>query len=164
MYGITVDSVIINRILPMDEDSGYLNHWKGIQQKYMLEVEHSFSPLPIHRVPFYAEEVVGIDKLRQMGLDVYGDTNPTTVYYEESPMQIGKANGHYNVRLKLPFLSNERLDLFQNGDELVIQIGDFRRIVSLPTSLAGLEAGAAEFQGKWLVVPFGEPVISARAR
>jgi arsenite/tail-anchored protein-transporting ATPase len=156
MYGITVDSVIVNRILPMDEDSGYLNHWKGIQQKYLQEVEHSFTPLPIHRVPFYAEEVVGLEKLRQMGADIYGDRDPTAVYYDEAPMKISKTAGGYYVRLKLPFLSSERLDLFQSGDEMVIQIGDFRRVITLPTSLAGLEAGTAELQGEWLVVPFIE--------
>lgn len=164
MYGITVDSVIVNRILPTDEDSGYLNHWKDVQQKYLQEVEHSFAPLPIHRVPYYPEEVVGLDKLRQMGCDIYHDTNPTIVYYDESPMKILKSNGSYSVRLKLPFLTNERLDLYQNGDELVIQIGDFRRVITLPTSLAGMDAGTAELQGEWLVVPFGEPVSNARAR
>jgi arsenite-transporting ATPase len=163
MYGITVDSVIVNRILPMDEDSGYLNHWKTIQQKYLQDVEHSFAPLPIHRVPFYAEEVVGLKKLRQMGADVYGDSDPTAVYYDESPMKISKTAGGYFVRLKLPFLSTERLDLFQSGDELVIQIGDFRRMITLPTSLAGMEAGTAELQGEWLVVPFGEHQHSPQA-
>ncbi|MCG8347653.1 MAG: ArsA family ATPase [Chloroflexales bacterium] len=165
MYGMTVDTVVVNKILPLDQDSGYLNHWKDIQQRYLQEVEHSFTPLPIYRVPYYAEEVVGLEKLRRMGVDIYGDTNPTAILYEQSPMDISKqSDGVYQVRLKLPFADVDQLDLFQNGDELVIQIGDFRRIMTLPTSLAGLEAGQAEMEGDWLSVPFYSAAVSANGR
>jgi arsenite/tail-anchored protein-transporting ATPase len=155
MYGLTVDTVVVNKILPVDQDSGYLNHWKDIQQRYLQEVEHGFAPLPIRHVPYYPEEVVGIAKLRQMGNDIYGDTDPTAVLYNESPLDISKLqDGSYRVKIKLPFADVSQLDLFQNGDELVVQIGDFRRILTLPTSLAGQEAGQAEMEGDWLIVPF----------
>jgi arsenite-transporting ATPase len=158
MYGMTVDTVIVNKILPLEQDSGYLNHWKDIQQRYLQDVEHSFTPLPIHQVPYYPEEVVGLNSLHQMGLDIYGSSDPTAVLYREAPMDISKLDdGTYSVRLRLPFADVDQLDLFQNGDELVIQIGDFRRIMTLPTSLAGLEAGQAEMDGAWLIVPFGTP-------
>jgi arsenite-transporting ATPase len=155
MYGMTVDMVVVNKILPVDQDSGYLNHWKEIQQRYLQDVEQSFVPLPIRRVPYYAEEVVGLEKLRVMGEDIYGDIDPTAVLYREAPMDISKLHdGTYRVKLKLPFADVNQLDLFQNGDELVIQIGDFRRVITLPTSLAGQEAGQAEMDGDWLIVPF----------
>jgi arsenite/tail-anchored protein-transporting ATPase len=158
MYGMTVDTVVVNKILPMDQDSGYLNHWKQIQQRYLQEVEHGFNPLPIRHVPYYAEEVVGLAKLRQMGQDIYGDTDPTAILYDQAPMEISKLNdGSYRVKLKLPFADVSQLDLFQNGDELVVQIGDFRRIMTLPVSLTGLEAGQAEMYDDWLVVPFYAP-------
>jgi arsenite-transporting ATPase len=63
-------------------------------------------------------------------------------------------DGTYRVKIKLPFADVNQLDLFQNGDELVVQIGDFRRIITLPVSLAGQEAGQAEMEGDWLIVPF----------
>jgi arsenite/tail-anchored protein-transporting ATPase len=155
MYGMTVDTVVVNKILPVDQDSGYLNHWKDVQQRYLQDVEHSFNPLPIYHVPYYAEEVVGIEKLRAMGRDIYGDTDPTAVLYKEAPMDLAKLeDGSYRIKIKLPFADVNQLDLFQNGDELVIQIGDFRRIMTLPVSLAGQEAGQAEMEGDWLIVPF----------
>lgn len=155
MYGLTVDMVVVNKILPPDQDSGYLNHWKNIQRRYLQDIDHAFAPLPICHVPYYAEEVVGVGKLSQMGNDIYGTVDPTQVRYDKSPLEISKVDsGMYNVRIKLPFADVERLDLFQNGDELVIQIGDFRRIMTLPTSLAGLEAGQAEMEDDWLIVPF----------
>lgn len=165
MYGMTVDTVVVNKILPIDQDSGYLNHWKDVQQRYMRDVEHSFNPLPIRRVPYYAEEVVGLAKLRQMGADIYADTDPTEVLYREAPMDLKKlSDGSYMVRIKLPFADVNQLDLFQNGDELVIQIGDFRRIMTLPVSLAGLEAGQAEMEDDWLIVPFAAgQMVNGRA-
>ena len=163
MYGMTVDTVVVNKILPVDKDSGYLNHWKEIQQRYLQEVEHSFSPLPIRHVPYYAEEVVGLAKLRVMGNDIYGDTDPTAVLYREAPLEISKLpDGSYRVKIKLPFADVSQLDLYQNGDELVIQIGDFRRIMTLPISLAGQEAGQAEMEGDWLIVPFYAAVAVRR--
>ncbi|MBP1464605.1 ArsA family ATPase [Candidatus Chloroploca sp. M-50] len=155
MYGMTVDTVVVNKILPVNEDSGYLNHWKDVQQRYLQDVEHSFAPLPIRHVPYYPEEVVGLEKLRAMGRDIYGDTDPSAVLYNEAPMDISKLpDNSYRVKIKLPFADVSQLDLFQNGDELVIQIGDFRRIMTLPTSLGGQEAGQAEMEGDWLIVPF----------
>lgn len=155
MYGMTVDTVVVNKILPVDQDSGYLNHWKRVQQRYLQDVDHSFAPLPIYHVPYYAEEVVGLAKLRQMGRDIYGDADPTAVLYTEAPMDLAKLeDGTYRIKIKLPFADVNQLDLFQNGDELVIQIGDFRRIITLPVSLAGQEAGQAEMEGDWLIVPF----------
>jgi hypothetical protein len=44
----------------------------------------------------------------------------------------------------------------------VVQIGDFRRVITLPTSLAGLEAGQAEMEGEWLSVPFMAPQMAQR--
>jgi len=98
-----------------------------------------------------------------MGNDIYGDTDPTAVLYREAPLEIGKLpDGSYRVKIKLPFADVSQLDLYQNGDELVIQIGDFRRILTLPTSLAGQEAGQAEMEGDWLIVPFYAAVAVRR--
>jgi len=162
MYGMTVDTVVVNKILPPDEDSGYLNHWKTVQKRYLKEIDYAFSPLPIRHVPYYPEEVVGLDKLRRMGDHIYGDIDPAGIMYTRSPLEISKVDaGVYNIRIKLPFAEVDRLDLFQNGDELVVQIGDFRRCITLPTSLSGLDAGQAEMDGEWLIVPFASSSVVA---
>lgn len=163
MYGMTVDMVVVNKILPPDQDSGYLNHWKTVQKRYLQDIDQAFTPLPIQHVPYYPEEVVGLDRLRQMGDDIFGDTSPVEVRYNQSPLEINKVDaGVYNIRIKLPFAEVDQLDLFQNGDELVVQIGDFRRTITLPTSLAGLEAGQAEMDENWLIVPFTTAMMGRR--
>lgn len=166
MYGLLVDAVIVNRILPVDKDSGYMNTWKAVQQKHLSEIVDSFSPLPIKHVPMYPNEVVGLESLTKMGEDIYGEVDPTVFMFNERPYEIKKNKSGYEVRMHLPFASEEGLDLWHKGDELIVQVGTYRRIATLPTAVAGMEAGQADFDGNWLVIPFTQtattPVRIAR--
>jgi arsenite-transporting ATPase len=154
MYGLMVDNVIVNRILPTDKDSGYMNTWKTIQQKHLTEIHDSFTPLPIRHVPMYPQEVVGLDALKQMADDIYGDEDATAFMHINRPYEINKTPTGYQVRMHLPFAQEETLDLWHKGDELIVQVGVQRRIATLPTAIAGMEAGAADFDGQWLVISF----------
>ena len=154
LYGLMVDAVVVNRIFPVDKDSGYLNQWKNIQQKHLVEIHDSFQPLPVRHVPMYASEVVGLTALTQMAVDVYGDSDPTEIMFSERPYEIVKVSTGYQVRIKLPFLDEDQLDLWHNGDELIVQLGNQRRIATLPSVVAGMDAGQAEVDGVWLVIPF----------
>lgn len=154
MYGLMVDNVIVNRILPVDKDSGYMNAWKNIQQKHLSEIHDSFTPLPIRHVPMYQHEVVGLEALQTMADDIYGEQDATAFLHTEQPYQIKKTGDGYAVRMHLPFAQEEALDLWHKGDELIVQVGIQRRIVTLPMTIAGMEAGAADFDGQWLVIEF----------
>ena len=58
------------------------------------------------------------------------------------------------MRVKLPFLSKEDVDLAQSGDELVIRIGNFKRHVILPRSMVGRAPSGAKLNGDVLTVSF----------
>jgi len=154
MYGFLVDNVIVNRIYPIDKDAGYMNLWKNIQQKHMTEIRDGFTPLPIRNVPMYQQEVVGLELLTQMGNDVYGDDDPNDFMFEGRPYDIHKVEGGYEVRMHIPFANESTLDLWHKGDELIVQVGTYRRIISLPIAVAGMEAGQADFDGQNLIIPF----------
>jgi arsenite-transporting ATPase len=162
MYGMMVDSVIVNRILPVDKDSGYMNHWKDIQQKHLHEITDSFTPLPIRHVPMYQQEVVGLAALKQMADDVYGEEDATKFMYKERPYEIHKVSKDlYELRMRLPFADEDTLDLWHKGDELIVKVGNQRRIATLPTAIAGMEAGQADFDGQWLIIPFAPAKTAA---
>jgi arsenite-transporting ATPase len=154
MYGMMVDNVIVNRILPVDIDTGYMERWKVVQQKHLKEIQDSFSPLPIRHVPFYPEEVVGLDRLQVMADDIYGTDNASDFMFNERPYEINKNGAGYVLRMHLPFANEDALDLWHKGDELIVQLGNQRRIATLPTAVAGMEAGAADFDGQYLVIQF----------
>lgn len=160
LYGITVDRVVINRLMPEDKDTGYLNDWKKIQHKYVGEIEQSFAPVPISKSPLFAGEVVGLEMLRKMAQQVYGDQNPTEIFYEENPVEIKKVgSSQFQLRIKLPFVAdvNMGIKLLQQGDDLTIRLGDNQKTITLPVFLAGLQSDEAYFDGKWLCVDFHQP-------
>ena len=70
--------------------------------------------------------------------------------------QFVKKDGHYLVRLRLPFASKSDVGLFKKGDELVVQIGTLRRHIGLPTSMAHLTPTRAKLEDRLLTVEMEE--------
>jgi arsenite-transporting ATPase len=157
LYGITVDRITINRVMPDQSPDPYFQKWRAIQQKYIDQITEAFAPIPITEVPLFDDEVVGLPMLRRVGEKVYGDLNPLDVFFSENPIDIKKvSDGHYKVRVRLPFMENMGLEpkILKLGDDLTIRIGDYQKIVALPIFLAGMESTGASYEDKWLSVDF----------
>ncbi len=154
LYGFKVDMVLVNRLLDTQENSGYLENWKAIQQKYLGEIEEGFSPLPVKKLRMYEQEIVGLKSLELFAKDMYGDTDPSDMMYDEPPIKFVRNKDVYEVQLKLMFANPVDIDVWVTGDELFVQIGNQRKIITLPISLTGLEPGDAVFKDKWLHIPF----------
>ncbi|CAG0947146.1 Arsenical pump-driving ATPase [Anaerolineae bacterium] len=154
LYGYSTDLVVSNRIIPASVGDGYFNAWKGAQERYGHLVEEAFAPVPIFKVPLMDQEVVGIEMLRKMAIAIYGDQDPSQVFYAEQPQTIEKQNDKYLLKLRLPFISKDDVNIARTGDELAISIGNFRRNVILPRSLAALDVEKAKFEDDHLVLTF----------
>jgi arsenite-transporting ATPase len=157
LYGITVDRITINRVMPDQSPDPYFQKWRSIQQKYIEQIQDAFAPIPIAEVPLFDNEVVGLEMLRRVGEKVYGTDNPLDIFFKEDPINISKiSDGHYKVRVKLPFMENMGLEpkIMKLGDDLTIRIGDYQKIVALPIFLAGMESTGASFESGWLNIDF----------
>ncbi len=154
LYGFKVDMVLVNKLLDTKEDSGYLENWKAIQQKYLGEIEEGFSPLPVKKLRMYEQEIVGLKALEMFAKDMYGESDPSDMMYDEPPIKFVRNGDVYEVQLKLMFANPVDIDVWVTGDELFVQIGNQRKIITLPISLTGLEPGDAVFKDKWLHIPF----------
>ncbi len=157
LYGITVDRITINRVMPDQSPDPYFQKWRAIQQKYIEQIQEAFAPIPITEVPLFDDEVVGIAMLRRVGEKVYGDLNPLDIFFNENPIDIKKvSDGHYKVRVRLPFMENMGLEpkILKLGDDLTIRIGDYQKIVALPIFLAGMDSTGASYEDKWLSIDF----------
>jgi arsenite-transporting ATPase len=154
LYGFKVDMVLVNRLLDTKENSGYLEKWKAIQQKYLGEIEEGFSPLPVKKLRYYENEIVGLASLELFAKDMYGDTDPSDMMYDEPPIKFVRNGNIYEVQLKMMFANPVDIDVWVTGDELYIHIANQRKIITLPISLTGLEPGDAFFKDKWLHIPF----------
>jgi arsenite-transporting ATPase len=154
LYGYATDCVVSNRIIPASVGDQYFNAWKGAQARYGNLVEEAFSPLPIYKVPLMDQEVVGVEMLRKMATAIFGDTDPSKLFYSEHPQVIEKTDDGYLLKLRLPFVSKEAVNLTRTSDELAISIGNFRRNVILPRALASLQVQKAKFDDDYLVLTF----------
>jgi arsenite-transporting ATPase len=164
LYGYSTDLVISNRIIPEKVDDNYFIAWKGSQARYGQLVEEAFAPLPIFKVPLMDQEVVGIAMLRKMAQAIYGDQDPTRVMYDSQPQVIEKSDDGFVLKLRLPFVSKEAVNLTRSSDELAISIGNFRRNVILPRVLATLEVSKARFEEDRLVLTFGHSTGSEKTK
>jgi arsenite-transporting ATPase len=161
LYGVHVDAIIMNRILPAGSLDPRFDAWRGVQQRY-IELGHEyFAPLPILEVPLSEREILGLAGLETLG-SIYGERDPAEILYREEPFRFVAADGRYRIHLRLPFARREEIDLFAVGDELVIKLGAIKRSIALPRSLAGRRPAAARQEGGELIVEFESHVQDDR--
>jgi arsenite/tail-anchored protein-transporting ATPase len=161
LFGYATDLVVCNRVLPPDVTDRYFDAWKATQARYRQAVEEGFAPVPIRDAPLFGHEIVGLDGLREMAAALYGDADPSQVFFAGRGHHIEKRDGEYVLSLQLPFASKDQVALFQTGDELVVQVGSQKRNVILPRALVGLQTRGARFEDGALLIRFAAPAAGA---
>jgi arsenite-transporting ATPase len=154
LSGFNTDAIIVNRVLPEEAGTGYWSTWREIHLKYEEEIQESFSPLPILRIPMMESEVYGITMLKRIGAAAFADTNAAAVLYCGKVQEVRKVENGYTLELTLPFVQKDQLHLSQKGDELTVQAGPYKRKVLLPRVLLGRQIAAARFAEQKLVIRF----------
>jgi arsenite-transporting ATPase len=152
--------VVANRVLPDDQDWRYFRDWYEAQQRYGPLVEKLFHPIPVRRAPFFEREMVGVERLREMAAALYGDADPTTFFYRGRPYSVVRDNGTFLVSVDLPFTEKQQINLSRHGDELVIDLGTWRRTLVLPRILVDAPTQGARFEDGTLKIRFGTPARS----
>jgi len=157
LHGLTVDRVIVNRLLPSEVKDIWFNEWHSSQDHVMRELEEYFAPVPLRRVPLFAHEVLGQQRLQDVANVLYDPgEDPSAVTQTEKPYVFGKRDGVYEVRLILPFAAKGEIGLFKKGDELVVEVGTVRRHIGLPRSMAALMPARARLEQRILTVEMRE--------
>src|SRR5580693_3778636 len=124
LHGLTVDGVIVNRVLPQAVTDSFFQEWLASQGRILEEIEAYFAPVPVKRVPLFGHEVLGRDRLEELADALYGDKeDPSAVVRTEAPYTFVKHNEHYEVQVQLPFAVKGEVGLFKKGDELIVEIG-----------------------------------------
>ncbi|MFQ6012513.1 MAG: ArsA family ATPase [Thermoplasmata archaeon] len=157
LYGYPTDALIVNRLLP--EDAGdYLERWVELQEENLGLIEDSFKGLPILKVPLLRDEVMGVDRLREVASYLYEDRDPLAIYVKERPFEIVKEEaGRVSLRLKAPFLQKGDLTVLNRGGILVVEAAKWRRIFTLPEVLMDYEPVGAELEDDYLAIRLQEP-------
>jgi arsenite-transporting ATPase len=153
LYGYLVDLVVCNRVLP-DGTGEYFRAWRETQQRYRPLVDEAFSPVPLRSVPFFDHEVVGLPMLRRAGEALFGTEDPTAFFFRGRPYEVSRRDGEMVLSLELPFTSKEDVKLARHADELVLQVGSWRRNLILPRILADAPTTGAKFERDRLNIRF----------
>jgi arsenite-transporting ATPase len=156
LFGYVTDAVVVNRRLPEELSDELFRKWRDIHQRYAVEVDHSFQPLPIFNVPLFDEEVVGERMLLRMAEAIYGDRDPTDRFYQGTSQRVEKIGSEYVLALKVPFADREDVTLSRQDGELFVTVGSYRREVALPRVLASRSTLGAAIESGELRVRFGK--------
>ena len=153
LFGYPSDLVVCNRVIPPEVD-GYFAGLRRTQQSYLPEVERAFAPVPVRTVPFFDREMLGIDGLAELGGALFGDDDPTSFFYRGRPYQVRMEDGATFLDVALPFTSREEVGVSRSGDELVLQVGSWRRTLVLPRALINVPTKGAKMDGGVLRIEF----------
>ena len=137
LFGYGVDAAIVNRVLPDEVHDPYFAQWRDIQKGHMESVEEGFVGTDIRRLRLFDQEMVGPDRLRLVGTELYGDDDPTQRLSAVDPIRVEAMEGTDDVALvlRIPLVDRDHVDVMRHDDELFITVDAYRRSLVLPDSL-----------------------------
>ncbi|TLU87700.1 MAG: ArsA family ATPase [Chlorobium sp.] len=146
LFGYKLDAAVVNKILPESSSDNYLQSLIDIQSKYLKVIENCFYPVPIFRVKQSTAEIINTDRLYTLSQEMFGDKNPADILYSSDKTQmLDKINGKYVLSLYLPNVEVKKLNVNIKGDELLVDINNFRKSIILPNVLVGRKTEGADF-------------------
>jgi len=154
LYNLTVDSLVINRLLPEDGTGDYFKEKVEEQRRYMKIIDESFSPLRMLKATQFSTELVGKASLTRLADMLFDKEDPTKVYTTDKALKIYSEDGVDTLSIKLPFSEKQEVELYKSSDTLIVQVGWYKRSVSLPYSMIKKEATKAEFKDGYLLIRF----------
>lgn len=154
LFGYHTDSVIVNQIIPENIIDSHFQIWKKVEENYLNEIEQSFSFLKIFKLNHLPWEPIGVERLKQVGDEIYKDEDPTKKFTTEIPFTIKQQENKFNLSIKMPFAAAGEVSLHKRGDILQIDLGPYRRLVSLPLALISCDVESAEFSNNILKIMF----------
>lgn len=154
LYGLCVQQVIANRVLPDEVTDPYLDELKASQRRWLAYLGENFSPLPLTEAKLLPHELIGRQALAEFADQLFGDQDPMSPLRTEPPVRIEETDGVCRMTMELQFASSQDVELVQRGDELVIEIGSSRRNLLLPRALARMRATKAQVKDGTLTIDF----------
>jgi arsenite-transporting ATPase len=159
LFEYPVDALILNRVLEATAAEGYPEAVVARQRRVIADIHAAFSALPVLEAPGTVEEPIGLAALAAFAARVFEGRDPTEVMHVGPTQRVERQGEAYVLHLPMPNVEVEKLSLMKRGDALYVDLGNFRREVSLPLTLASLEPGVARMHEGELEIPFTpEPI------
>jgi arsenite-transporting ATPase len=144
---------LVNRVLPPEAATGYFARWAQRERAELEEIAQSF-PVPQFRAPLHSTEPIGVEALRGLAAEIYGDRDPAALFTRTRPIRLTKRGGVTRMEIDLVHASTDELDLTAHGDQLLVRVRDVQRRIALPDSVAGRSIASAKLNDGVLEVAF----------
>ena len=156
LFGYRVDGVVANRVFPADGADPWRSGWVAAQDEVLGRARESFAGLSIWRSAYRPQEPVGVEAVAELARELYDGDDPLAVAPGRAPFRIRRSESGAMLRLSLPLVSRTEVHLARNGDDLVVTVGSYRRLLTLPTGLARFRIAGARVERGELQVRFVE--------
>jgi arsenite-transporting ATPase len=159
LYGINVDMVIINKIMPQSQskDSFFVD-WADFQNARVTEAKSNFYPLPVMEIPLYREELKGIDMLKHNAEVLFGDQDPSQIFYRGRVFEFNSDSSSLTLKLKVPFTQNEDFLVERISDQVSVKVatnlGYIVNVIPLPAVTLGMTLKNARLNDHELAISF----------
>ena len=155
LFGYAVDAAVVNRVLPDVVTDPYFERWREIQAEHLESVEEGFADIDIRHLRLFDEEMVGVDRLRVVGNELFGGADPTERLSEGRPFRVEDDGDNVVMIVGMPFAEHSEVDVMRHEDELFVTVGPYRRSIVLPDSLRRRHVLRAKLAAGELRVTFG---------
>ena len=156
LFGYRVDAAIVNRVFPDGGADPWRAAWVASQRRILDDAADSFAGLTIWTSVYRDREPVGAVELAALARETYDDSDPLAPGVTLPPMRVTTGGVGPILSLNLPLANQEDVRLVRKGDELVISVASYRRLLTLPSGLARHRVAGARVHAGELQVRFEE--------
>jgi len=141
LHGYAVDAVVVNRVLP-DALPGDVDPWRtawtSAQASGLEQVRESFLGIPLLCAPYLAGEPIGADALDALAGATVADGRAAPQLMDDVDvprMRVEPDGADFVLTLPLPLVSAGMVGMARREDDLLLEVGGQRRVVTLPSVL-----------------------------
>ena len=132
---------------------GTFGNLRATQQRYLPEVIAQYAPVPVRTVRQFDREMIGLERLEEIGRALFGDDDPTEFFYRGRPYRVRAENGGHVLEVALRS-SREDVSIDRDGDELLLHVDGLRRKIVLPRALVDAPTTSAKMEDGVLQIRF----------
>ena len=145
---------LVNKLFPVELETGYFQKWRRLQQEQMKQLHQSFLNTRIISIRHYENEPIGAARLEEMGKDIYEELDPAAVLSNVNTVTFKKQDGRVLLSIVLPNLDKTDIDVGRKDNDLLISAEGYSRVFSLPDTLANVDIDKADYDENRLNIRF----------
>ncbi|MFJ3936145.1 ArsA family ATPase [Streptomyces parvus] len=139
LHGLTADLLVASRVLPRHSSDPWFAALAAQQEKCLDHWHQDLAPvLPVHEAAHLGRDPEGVDDLAALEIPAPDERTPGRAgdpWWTEEEQDTDDGTTTIAWCLPLPGAAKEDLRLVRRGDELLLTVGPFHRIVRIASAL-----------------------------